>query len=109
MKNCADEMGPQQLRFNAIRPGFIATEIMSFVPRDGDIYKSYIDNTPMGDVGQPEDVGRLARFLIGNESRWITGQSINCDGGHSLRRGPDFTQSIKANFGADVLAGKLPS
>jgi NAD(P)-dependent dehydrogenase (short-subunit alcohol dehydrogenase family) len=45
----------------------------------------------MGDVGQPEDVAELARFLIGPESRWITGQCINVDGGHSLRRGPDFS------------------
>jgi 7-alpha-hydroxysteroid dehydrogenase len=109
MRNCADEMGPQNIRFNAIRPGFIATEVMASIPHDSDTYKSYIDNTPMGDVGQPEDIGHLARFLIGNESRWITGQCINCDGGHALRRGPDYTQFVKARFTAEVLAGKLPS
>jgi 7-alpha-hydroxysteroid dehydrogenase len=92
IRNCADENGPHNVRFNAIRPGFIATELMAPIPRDSDIYKSYIENTPMADVGQPDDVGRLARFLISHESRWITGQCINVDGGHSLRRGPDFTQ-----------------
>ena len=51
---------------------------------------SYIENTPMDDVGEPEDIADLARFLVGAESRWITGQIINVDGGHSLRRGPDF-------------------
>lgn len=91
IRNCADENGPHNVRFNAIRPGFIATEVMEGVPRDSDIYKSYIDNTPMGDVGYPDDVGRLARFLISPESRWVTGQCINVDGGHCLRRGPDFT------------------
>jgi NAD(P)-dependent dehydrogenase (short-subunit alcohol dehydrogenase family) len=65
---------------------------MEGIPRDSGIYRSYIDNTPMAGVGYPEDVGRLARFLIGPESRWITGQCINVDGGHSLRRGPDFTE-----------------
>ena len=45
----------------------------------------------MQDVGEPEDVAALARFLIGPEARWITGQIINIDGGHSLRRGPDFS------------------
>ena len=92
IRNAADENGPQNVRFNAIRPGFIATEIMDGIPRDGGIYRSYIDNTPLGGVGEPTDVGRLARFLVGPESRWITGQCINVDGGHSLRRGPNFTE-----------------
>lgn len=91
IRNAADENGPSNVRFNAIRPGFIDTEVMEGVPRDSDIYKSYIDNTPMGDVGHADDVGRLARFLISPESRWVTGQCINVDGGHCLRRGPDFT------------------
>jgi len=107
-RNAADEYGPAKVRFNAIRPGFIATEIMENIPREGEVYDSYIDNTPLGDVGQPEDVGHLARFLIGPESRWITGEIINVDGGHSLRRGPVFTAFIEPALGADVLYGKLP-
>jgi len=91
VRNAADENGPQNVRFNAIRPGFVATEIMEGIPRDSDIYASYIENTPLGDVAEPSDIGELARFLISPESRWITGQCINVDGGHSLRRGPDFT------------------
>ena len=62
----------------------------------------------MGDVGRPEDVANLARFLIGPESRWITGQIINVDGGHGLRRGPDFTQFVEPQIGREVLEGKLP-
>lgn len=92
IRQAADENGPQRVRFNAIRPGFVATEIMQDIPRDSGVYRSYIDNTPMGGVARPDDVGRLARFLIGPESRWITGQCINVDGGHSLRCGPDFTE-----------------
>ena len=95
------------MRFNAIRPGFIATEIMEAIPRDSATYRSYIENTPLGDVGQPEDVGNLARFLIGPESRWITGQVINVDGGHGLRRGPNFGPFIEPQLGAEVMRGKL--
>jgi NAD(P)-dependent dehydrogenase (short-subunit alcohol dehydrogenase family) len=94
MRNAADEYGKDNIRFNAIRPGFIATEIMAGIPEDSDVYRSYIENTPMNDVGQPGDVAELARFLIGPESRWITGQCINVDGGHSLRRGPDFSSFV---------------
>ncbi|MCY4427887.1 MAG: SDR family oxidoreductase [Halieaceae bacterium] len=94
IRNAADEYGKDQVRFNAIRPGFIATEIMELIPRDSEVYRSYVDNTPMNDVGQPEDVAELARFLIGPESRWITGQVINVDGGHGLRRGPDYSSFV---------------
>ncbi len=108
MRNAADEYGPKNVRVNAIRPGFIATELMQGVPRDSDVYRSYIENTPMQDVGQPEDVAALCRFLMGPDSRWITGQAINVDGGHSLRRGPDFTQFAEAMHGRDVLDGAMP-
>ncbi len=91
MRNAADENGCHRVRFNAVRPGFIATETMEGIPKDSDVYRSYIENTPMADVGLPADVGRLVRFLISPESQWITGQSIGVDGGHGLRRGPDFT------------------
>ena len=109
MRNAADEFGRSNVRFNAIRPGFISTEIMEGIPRDSAVYTSYIDNTPMADVGEPEDVGQLARFLVGPESRWITGQLINVDGGHSLRRGPDFSSFIAPALGDAVMSGHLPA
>jgi NAD(P)-dependent dehydrogenase (short-subunit alcohol dehydrogenase family) len=108
IRNAADEFGAQRVRFNAIRPGFIATEIMEGIPRDHATYQSYLENTPMGDVGQPEDVADLARFLIGPESRWITGTAINVDGGHHLRRGPNFGHFIEPMLGAEVMSGKPP-
>ena len=108
MRNAADEFGPANIRFNAIRPGFITTEIMEAIPKNSEVYESYITNTPLGDVGEPKDVAALARFLISSESRWITGQCINVDGGHSLRRGPQFTQFL-ANFSHDQLYGELPT
>lgn len=108
MRNAADEFGASNVRFNAIRPGFIETEVMEGIPRDSETFQSYIENTPMQAVGQPEDVGRLARFLVGPESRWITGTTINVDGGHHLRRGPDFGPFIAPHLGEDVMKGNLP-
>ena len=107
IRNAADEYGPANIRFNAVRPGFIETEIMEGIPRDSEIFNSYIENTPLGDVGQPYDVAALVKFLLSHESRWITGQCINVDGGHSLRRGPQFTQFL-GNFSDDELHGELP-
>lgn len=105
-RNAADEFGAAGVRVNAIRPGFIDTEIMQMIPRDTPVFESYLTNTPMGDVGQPSDVGQLARFLIGPESRWITGNCINVDGGHHLRRGPDY--AMFTGMSAEILAGGLP-
>ena len=92
MKNAADEYGEQRIRFNAVRPGFIATEMMEVIPRDSEIFQSYVKNIPLGQVGEPEDVASLVRFLIGPESSWITGQTFTIDGGHSLRAGPDYSE-----------------
>jgi NAD(P)-dependent dehydrogenase (short-subunit alcohol dehydrogenase family) len=108
IRNAADEYGRTGVRFNAIRPGFIATEIMQQIPRESATYRSYVENTPLGGVGEPEDVAELARFLLGPESRWITGQAIAVDGGHGLRRGPDFSEFAAALFGPGVLDGKPP-
>ena len=60
----------------------------------------------MGGVGEPDDVADLARFLIGPESRWITGQIIDVDGGHSLRRGPDYTAFVEPRFDHDVIIAR---
>lgn len=107
VKNIADEYGPAGVRANAVRPGFTATELMELVPRDGEVFQSYLDQTPLAGVGEPEDVGNLVRFLAGPESRWITGQVINVDGGHHLRRGPDYSSfagvtDADPTFGLDV-------
>jgi NAD(P)-dependent dehydrogenase (short-subunit alcohol dehydrogenase family) len=107
VRNIADEYGPAGVRANAVRPGFTATELMELVPRDGAVFQSYLDNTPLAGVGEPEDVGNLVRFLSGPESRWITGQVINVDGGHHLRRGPDYSSFAGVSddnptFGLDV-------
>jgi NAD(P)-dependent dehydrogenase (short-subunit alcohol dehydrogenase family) len=91
VRNGADEYGVAGVRCNAIRPGFIATEIMELIPRDSAVYESYLTNTPLHPLGEPEDVAELAVFLLSSKSRWITGAVINVDGGLHLRRGPDFS------------------
>ena len=90
MRNAADDYGPAGVRFNAVAPGFTDTEIMAGIPRDGSVYDSYLRNTPLGGIAQPEDVAEAVRFLVGPESRFVTGTLIYVDGGHHLRTGPDF-------------------
>ncbi|RMH76672.1 MAG: glucose 1-dehydrogenase [Actinomyces sp.] len=105
VRNVADEFGPAGVRANAVRPGFIATEIMEAIPRDSPVFASYVANTPLGGVGEPDDVAALVRFLLSDEARWITGTAIEVDGGHALRRGPDFSAFVP---GADEIGGGGP-
>lgn len=95
IRNAADEYGLYGIRFNAVQPGFIATEVMQGVPEGSPVWRSYIDQTPLGDVGQPDDVASVVRFLLSDESRWVTGQTLAVDGGHCLRRGPDFSSFVE--------------
>jgi 7-alpha-hydroxysteroid dehydrogenase len=104
MRNAADDYGAAGVRCNAVAPGFTATELMEGVPRDSTVYDSYIRNTPLGGVAQPSDVAEAVRFLIGPESRFVTGIVLAVDGGHHLRTGPDFRPFT--GLSADELLGR---
>lgn len=101
----ADELGASGVRVNCIRPGLVNTDLVSGLMTNPEVVGDYLSCTPLGRVGEPEDVAHLARFLVGPEATWITGQLINADGGHSLRRGPDIRALIEPLFGPDALRG----
>ncbi|MFI6588394.1 SDR family oxidoreductase [Embleya sp. NPDC050493] len=101
----ADELGASGVRVNSILPGLVATEMVDAVTRGGPVLDDYLECTPLGRVGRADDIAALAAFLVGPESTWITGQNINVDGGHHLRRGPDFRAFLEPVFGADGLRG----
>ena len=65
----------------------------------------YAANTPLPRHGEVEDIANAAVFLLSDASGWITGQVINIDGGHGLRRGPDLSAMLEPVFGADASAG----
>ena len=60
---------------------------------------------PLGFVGEPDDVGDAVVWLASDQSRWVTGQNIAVDGGHTLRRAPDLEPAIRARMGDDDFAG----
>lgn len=101
----ADELGPSGVRVNAIRPGLVDTELVGFVTAGGPVLEDYLACMPISRVGTPEDIAGMARYLIGPESGWVTGQVLNVDGGNSIRRGPDYSGVFRDVFGDDGLRG----
>jgi NAD(P)-dependent dehydrogenase (short-subunit alcohol dehydrogenase family) len=90
VKCAADELGEHGIRVNAVQPGIVDTELMSFITAGGPTLDSYYENMPVRRVGTVDDIAAVVSFLAGPESTWITGQMIGIDGGHQLRRGPDY-------------------
>jgi NAD(P)-dependent dehydrogenase (short-subunit alcohol dehydrogenase family) len=103
----ADELGPSGIRVNSIRPGLVDTEMVEGITSTEAVVNDYLDQMPVRRVGVVDDVAAAARFLAGPESSWVTGQCLGVDGGHSLRRGPDYTPLMEPLFGADALRGLL--
>ena len=78
-KSLAKEIGSRNITVNSIAPGFIDTDMTSFL--DNDAKNSIINDIPLKRFGEASDVAQLALFLASNEASYITGQTISIDGG----------------------------
>ena len=81
-KSVAREMASRGITVNAIAPGFIRTE-MTDVLRD-DIKKTLMEQIPMKNFGEVEDIANTVAFLASEDARYITGQVISVDGGMAM-------------------------
>jgi 3-oxoacyl-[acyl-carrier protein] reductase len=78
----ARELGPRKIRVNSLNPGLVETEgthTAGFVATD--VEKGIIAQTPLGRIGQPNDIASIAVFLASDDSRWLTGEQILAGGG----------------------------
>ena len=75
----ARELGKYNITANAVAPGFIATEMVKSIPEK--VMQHMIEHTPVGRVGQPEDIARAYLFLADERSSFITGAVLSVDGG----------------------------
>lgn len=78
-KTTAREVASRGITVNAIAPGFIKTEMTDVL--DDNYKQQLLDQIPMGRIGDPEDIARLAGFLASDEAGYITGQTIHVNGG----------------------------
>ena len=72
-------MARKGVRVNCVAPGFINTEMLQAVPQE--ILDAMTQAVPMGRLGTPKETAELIMFLASDESSFITGQTINIDGG----------------------------
>ena len=82
-KSVAKELGSRNIRCNAIAPGFIETDMTSYL-KEGEAADKYKAGIPLGRFGTAEDVANLALFLASDMSSYITGQVISSDGGLNM-------------------------
>jgi 3-oxoacyl-[acyl-carrier protein] reductase len=82
-RSLASELGPRRIRVNAIRPGMVETQGTQVAGiTESDMRKQVEAQTPLGRIGQPQDIAGAAVFLASDDSAWITGETFVISGGY---------------------------
>jgi 3-oxoacyl-[acyl-carrier protein] reductase len=82
-RSLAKELGPRHIRVNAINPGMVETEgVRSSGIADSEMRQQVEAQTPLGRIGQPQDIAGAAVFLASADSAWVTGQTLTISGGY---------------------------
>jgi len=82
-RSWAQEFGPFNIRVNAIAPGLIQTDLSEFLWKDDTRRSHYQNSTPLGRIGQSDEVAGMALYLASDEASFVTGQVMVVDGGYS--------------------------
>lgn len=81
-RSLSKELGPRKIRVNAINPGMVETEGLHSVGFAESEFRTHIENqTPLGRIGQVQDIAPAAVFLASDDSAWITGEALFISGG----------------------------
>lgn len=88
------EMAPRGIRVNAVAPGFVHTPLTDPAAGVPGVVEEYLENTPLGRAGQPEDVAAAVAFLCSPGASWMTGEVLDLNGGAHLKRYPDILSHV---------------
>jgi glucose 1-dehydrogenase len=80
-KVMALSLAPHGIRVNAIGPGSIMTDMLATIATDKPAKNRLLSRTPLGRIGEPEEIAAIAAFLASDDASYITGQTIYADGG----------------------------
>ena len=83
-KTLALELGSAKIRVNAIAPGLVETKFASAIVDSPDLAKTIVDRTPVGRVGQPDEIAGVALYLASDAASFHTGQTLVVDGGFTI-------------------------
>jgi 3-oxoacyl-[acyl-carrier protein] reductase len=84
-KALAKELGPRKIRVNAVNPGLVITEGTQAAGIVGSEFEAgAVAMTPLGRVGQPDDIAPPVAFLASDDARWITGETLYVSGGAAI-------------------------
>jgi 3-oxoacyl-[acyl-carrier protein] reductase len=78
-KSLARELGSRGVRANVVAPGYVKTQLTDVLPEEAT--QAMLQNTPLGRLGEPQDVAGAVRFLCSDEASFITGEVLLVDGG----------------------------
>lgn len=83
------ELAPRGIRVNAVAPGFVHTPLTEPAAQIPGVLDDYLENTPLGRAGTPEDIADAVVFLCSPKASWLTGEVLDLNGGAHLLRYPD--------------------
>jgi NAD(P)-dependent dehydrogenase (short-subunit alcohol dehydrogenase family) len=92
------ELAPRRVRVNAVAPGLVVTPLTAPAMDIPGIREAYLENTPLGRSGEPEEVAAAVRFLLSDDAAWMTGETMDLNGGAHLQRYPDLLGLVTKAF-----------
>ena len=93
------ELAPRRVRVNAVAPGLVITPLTAPAMDIPGVRDGYLENTPLGRSGEPEEVAGAIRFLLSDDAAWMTGETMELNGGAHLQRYPDLLGLVMKAFG----------
>lgn len=92
------ELGARGVRVNAVAPGLVVTPLTAPAMDIPGVREDYLANTALGRSGEPDEIAAAIRFLLSDDAAWVTGETLDINGGAHLRRYPDLVGLVEKAF-----------